>query len=119
MKFVFIAEQEVVFSVSAMCQALVVTRSRSYAWKRRPPSASSKANAQLAAKVTAAHRRNRGFYGSPRIDRELRAQGVRVSKNRVERLMRENGPKERQQKKQFAAPRTGDTHCPSPERARP
>jgi putative transposase len=100
MKFAFIAEQEVAFSVSAMCQALGVTRSGYYAWKRRPPSASSKADAQLAVKVTAAHRRNRGIYGSPRIHRELRAQGVRVGKKRVERLMRENGLKGRQ-KRQF------------------
>ena len=47
-----------------------------------------------------AHRRNRGIYGSPRIHRELRAQGVRVGKKRVERLMRDNGLKGRQ-KKQF------------------
>jgi len=99
MKFAFIAEQEVAFSVSAMCQALGVTRSGYYAWKRRPPSASSKADAQLAVKVTAAHRRNRGIYGSPRIHRELRAQGVRVGKKRVERLMRENGLKGRQKKR--------------------
>ena len=36
-----------------MCQALGVTRSGYYAWKRRPPSATSKADAQLAVKVTA------------------------------------------------------------------
>jgi len=99
MKFAFIAEQEVAFSVSAMCHALGVTRSGYYAWRRRPPSASSKADAQLAVKVTAAHRRNRGIYGSPRIHRELRAQGVRVGKKRVERLMRENGLKGRQKRR--------------------
>ena len=98
MKFAFIAEQEVAFSVNAMCRALGVARSGYYAWKRRPPSASSKADAQLAVKVTAAHRSNRGIYGSPRIHRELRAQGERVSKKRVERLMRENGLKGRQKK---------------------
>jgi len=100
MKFAFVAEQEVAFSVNAMCRTLGVTRSGYYAWKRRPPSASSKSDAQLAVKVAAAHRRNRGIYGSPRIHRELRAQGERVSKKRVERLMRENGLKGRQ-KKQF------------------
>jgi len=75
-----------------MCQALGVTRSGYYAWKRRPPSSSSKTDAQLAVKVTAAHPRNRGVCGSSRrIHRELRAQRVRMGKKRVERLMRENG----------------------------
>jgi hypothetical protein len=76
-----------------------ITRSGCYAWKRRPPSASSKSDAQLAVEVTAAHRRNRGIYGSPRIHRELRAQGVRVGKKRIGRLMRENGLKRRQKRR--------------------
>jgi transposase InsO family protein len=99
MKFAFIAAQEVAFSVKAMCKTLGVTRSGYYAWKKRPPSASSRADAQLAVKVSAAHRRNRGIYGSPRIHRELRAQGVRVGKKRIERLMRENGLKGRQKRR--------------------
>jgi putative transposase len=99
MKFAFVAAQEVAFSVKAMCRTLGITRSGYYAWKRRPPSASSKSDAQLAVEVTAAHRRNRGIYGSPRIHRELRAQGLRVGKKRVERLMRENGLKGRQKRR--------------------
>ena len=38
------------------------------------------------------HRANRGVYGAPRIHAELRmAQGIRVSRKRVERLMAEAG----------------------------
>jgi transposase InsO family protein len=37
------------------------------------------------------HKRTRGRYGSPRVHRELRAKGRRVSKKRVERVMREHG----------------------------
>jgi transposase InsO family protein len=99
MKFAFVAAQEVAFSVKAMCTTLGITRSGYYAWKRRPLSASSRSDAQLAVEVSAAHRRNRGIYGSPRIHRELRAQGVRVGKKRVERLMRENGLKGRQKRR--------------------
>jgi transposase InsO family protein len=90
MKFAFIA-QEVAFPVETMCRVLGVTRSGFYAWKKRPKPARAKSDAQLAVKVAAAHQRSRRTYGSPRVHRELRAQGVRVGKKRVERLMRENG----------------------------
>jgi len=90
MKFAFIA-QEVAFPVETMCRVLNVTRSGFYAWKKRPKPARAKSDAQLAAKVAAAHQRSRKTYGSPRVHRELKAQGVRVGKKRVERLMRENG----------------------------
>jgi transposase InsO family protein len=90
MKFAFIA-QEVAFPVETMCRVLGVARSGFYAWKKRPKPARAKSDAQLAVQVAAAHQRSRRTYGSPRVHRELRAQGVRVSKKRVERLMRENG----------------------------
>ena len=90
MKFEFIA-QEVAFPVETMCRVLGVTRSGFYAWKKRPKPARAKSDAQLAVKVAAAHQRSRKTYGSPRVHRELKAQGVRVGKKRVERLMRENG----------------------------
>ena len=90
MKFAFIA-QEVAFPVETMCRVLGVTRSGFYAWKKRPKPARVKSDAQLAVKVAAAHQRSRKTYGSPRVHRELKAQGVRVGKKRIERLMRENG----------------------------
>jgi putative transposase len=99
MKFAFIAAQQVAFSVKSLCKALSVTRSGFYAWRKRPASASSKSDAQLTVRVSAAHRRNRGIYGSPRIHRELQAQGVRVGRKRIERVMRENGLEGRQKRR--------------------
>ena len=40
-----------------------------------------------------------GAYGSPRIHAELKAKGIRVSRKRVERLMRQNGLKARQKRR--------------------
>jgi putative transposase len=74
-----------------MCSALGVSRSGFHAWCKRPASPRRRGDAQLAVQVTAVHRRSRGRYGSPRIHAELRAQGVRVGRKRVERLMRANG----------------------------
>jgi putative transposase len=89
-KFAFIA-QEVAFPVDTMCSVLGVTRSGFYAWRKRPKPARVTADAQLAVAVAAVHQRSRKVYGSPRVHEELKAQGVRVGRKRVERLMRENG----------------------------
>jgi transposase InsO family protein len=45
----------------------------------------------MLALIRAIHAEIRGAYGSPRMVRELRARGLSASKERVERLMRENG----------------------------
>lgn len=99
MKFAFMAAQEVAFPVAALCRVLGVTRSGYYAWKKRPPSKMARSNARLAAEVAGAHRASRGIYGSPRIHRDLRARGIRVSRKRIERLMRETGLKGRQKRR--------------------
>jgi putative transposase len=41
--------------------------------------------------IRAVYVANRGAYGWPRIWRELRAQGIRVGKQRVQKLMRQHG----------------------------
>ncbi len=68
------------------------------AWKRRqkqPLSAQQQAKQQaegcLRLQIRAAHRRGRCYYGSPRVQDELRDQGIHVSRKRVARLMREEG----------------------------
>ena len=48
-------------------------------------------DAQMLALIRAIHAEFKGAYGSPRMTRELRARGYPASKERVERLMQENG----------------------------
>ena len=79
------------YPLRLMCRVLEVTPAGFYAWRRRPPSARRQQDTQLRVEVAAAHRRSRRRYGSPRILRELRAVGTRVSRKRVARLMREAG----------------------------
>ena len=45
----------------------------------------------LVLEITVIHANNRTIYGSPRITATLRYKGIRCSKNRVDRRMRENG----------------------------
>jgi transposase InsO family protein len=61
----------------------------------------------LAVDVAAVHAESRHLYGSPRIHRELRAQGRCVSRKRVARVMREQGLRGRVRRR-FV--RTTDSH---------
>ncbi len=99
MRFAFISAEKASYPVVLLCEVLEVTRSGFYAWLRRPASPRKIADAQLVVEIKAAMKRGRGAYGSPRVHRELRAHGIRVSKKRVERLMRENGLVARQKRR--------------------
>lgn len=74
-----------------MCRVVGVSRSGYYAWRVRKPSKRSRDNAVLAAKIAEVHEESRGTYGSPRIHAELAEQGFEVGRNRIARIMRENG----------------------------
>jgi putative transposase len=77
------------FPIQLMCNALEVSRSGYYAWRRRRASKRVQQTQQLRVAIHAAHRTGRGTYGSPRITQELKAQGVQIGRHRVARLMRE------------------------------
>lgn len=79
------------YSVSMMCRALDVCRAGYYAWKSRTPSKRARENEQLKAKIAEVHKESRGTYGSPRVHAELVAQGFEVGRNRIARLMRDEG----------------------------
>jgi len=87
------------FPVRLMCTALDVSVGGYYeavarqavARQAAPPSARAVADERLRVHVRAAHRKSRGRSGAPRVQRELRAQGIPVATKRVARLMRENG----------------------------
>jgi putative transposase len=76
-------------SVAEVCELLEVPRSSYYERRGRAPSRRSLRNAVLAVHVYAVHHRSKRRYGSPRIVRALRKEGVHVSRKRVARLMRE------------------------------
>lgn len=91
MKFALIDAENANFPIGLMCEQLGVSRSGYYAWKGREPSERSVEDKRLGLHVAAAHDRSRGRYGSPRVHAELKAQGHRIGRKRVERLMRDRG----------------------------
>ena len=80
-----------VFRVGRMCNVLCVSRSSYYAWLKCPEGSRKKENRKLAAKIKVIHGQYRKVYGSPRIHKELKAQGVPCGQNRVSRIMKQEG----------------------------
>jgi putative transposase len=87
--FRFIAAERAHHPVKTLCRVLGVSRSGFDAWAARPPSQRERDDAWLLERVRVLHTASRRTYGSPRIYRDLRADGVRVGRKRVERLMRQ------------------------------
>lgn len=77
--------------VAEMCSALKVTRQGYYAWRGRPPSARGRRDAEPSAKISEIYAASRGVYGAPKVFAELGRAGVRTSRERAARPMRENG----------------------------
>lgn len=83
------------FSVDLVLRVLGIPASTYYDWRARQaaPSRRQLEDAQLLemiVKIRTAHE-FAGTYGSPRVWLELRRQGIRVGRKRVERIMREHG----------------------------
>jgi putative transposase len=88
--FRFIAARKAEHSIKTMCRVLGVSRSGFHAWTSRPPSARAVEDERLLERIHEIHQANRKVYGSPRIYAELRlADGERIGRKRVERLMRQ------------------------------
>ncbi len=99
MKFGFIETHRLEFAVKKMCQTLEVSTSGYYAWRRAENSKQKVDNQALLIKIKVAYKRSKKRYGSPRITRELREEGILCNEKRVARLMREAGIKAATQRK--------------------
>lgn len=100
MKYAWIDAQRPAFDLTEMCAVLDVSASGYRAWKHGgTPDRRRLTDAQMLALIQAIHTELKGAYGSPRMVRELRARGFFASKDRVERLMRENGIRARHKRR--------------------
>ena len=78
-------------SIRMMCTLLRVSRSGYYAWRGRPESARARRDRVLTDQIRALHHASGGVYGSPKIHRELLADGILCGRHKVARLMRQAG----------------------------
>ncbi|WP_213233704.1 IS3 family transposase [Caballeronia sp. NK8] len=99
-KYAWIDTQCRHFPLSALGELLSVSLNGYRAWKRGgAPERKRLSNEQLLALIRTIHAEVKGAYGSPRMTEEIRARGCPASKERVERLMRENGIRARHKKR--------------------
>ncbi len=89
--FQFMKEHAHQFPITKMSQVFKVSRSGYYRWLNGEPSRRSRYNQGLGAAIRKEWKDSKEKYGSPRIHRGLLAQGWKVSRPRVARLMRAMG----------------------------
>ena len=77
--------------MTVLCRWLDVSRSGFYAWESRQAAPRYHDDQILLEMISHIYWSSEGRYGSPRVYKALKAQGVGVSKKRVARLMREAG----------------------------
>lgn len=97
MKFAFISQEKVAYPVALLCRVMEVSTSGYYAAQGRPASPRTLRDAELGVHVAAAHEASKRRYGSPRVHAELQAQGQRVARKRVARLMRREEARSQEQ----------------------
>lgn len=91
MSYAIVEELRGQTTVTILCGALEVSESGYYAWRGREPSKHAQTDEQLLAQIRDIYEQGRGLYGSPRIHAALRQRGIRCSRKRVARLMRQAG----------------------------
>jgi putative transposase len=113
-KFAFIDAEKAQFPVAALCRLLGVTRQGYYAFARRAVSPRVEREAALCERIRAVHVASEQRYGSPRVLRALRREGVLVSKRRVERAMRGMGLVARPARRFRATTKANPKHAVEP-----
>ena len=80
-------------NVDELCRAFEVSRSGYYDWhkRREQPAPRALEDAALRPQIAAICREHDRTYGSPRVQRQLAREGKRHGRNRIARLMREQG----------------------------
>jgi transposase InsO family protein len=102
-KFAYIDAEKAHHPITKLCRLLEVSRAGFYAWYERPPSGRAVEDARLAIVIREVHERSRRTYGSPRVQAELHARGIYVSRGRVIRLTQAENLAARQRRRYRAA----------------
>jgi transposase InsO family protein len=98
-KYAFIRTEAKNHAVTCLCRVLAVSRSAYYDWIDRPPSQRQVEDNRLAEKIKISHENSRENYGTRRIRDDLLDDAEIVSRERISRLMKQEGLKSKHRKK--------------------
>lgn len=114
--FGFVEREKANYPVATMCRVLGVSTSGYYAWRSRPASPRSLADACMTEVIRSIHKQSRGTYGAPRIHADLRLDHeIFCSQKRVARLMRRAGICGVHRRRRVKTTRQEKTAAPAPD----
>ena len=105
-----IKELRLDYPLAVLCRVLSVSSSGYHAWLTRQPSKRAQLRERLKLAARAAHQRTRATYGTARLQKELAADGLRVSLGTLKRMRRELGLRCVQREKRFRVRTTDSKH---------
>ncbi len=114
MRYRFVESYREEFRVKKMCKVLKISKSGYYSWRCQKPSRRHQENELLLGHIEAVYEHSRGTYGSPRITIELKERGIPCGKNRILRIMRDNGIRAKMKKKYKATTDSRHNHPVAP-----
>ena len=103
MRYAFVEQHRGCYPLQALCQALQVSDSGFAAWQQSEGPTKWLSDSALLRHIREIHEQTKAAYGSPRIYQELKGRGIPASKERVQRLMRENGLRGRHKRRYKAS----------------
>jgi len=100
-------ENSKTYPVEVMCQVLEVSKSGYYAQGKDGKSPRAEKRQRLVERMWSIHEKKHGTYGSPRMYRELRAEGEQIGENTISRWMKAAGIRARRRRRWV--PKTTET----------
>lgn len=97
------------FRINVMCQVIGVSRNGYYRWLRQQTITKNNEDQTLLLDIQRVFKDSHKSYGSPRIYRQLKSEGIRCGRHRIARLMHDDSivaRKRRQYKKPVSEQRT-------------
>jgi len=114
-KYAFIQTQSRDHAVIRLCALLGVSSSGYYDWRDRPESQRSRENRVLTERIDYYHQRSNEVYGSPKIHKDLVADGMSCSEKRVARLMKQANIQSKLRRKFVVTTNSKNTTAPAPD----